>query len=82
MDKKCWLGHFMDKIIELMEREKYQPLQLFSSVNIYHKEWCGCQAIHVTLFKQSTPYKVVYCMCMYVHASVCACIFRYSDSIC
>jgi hypothetical protein len=65
--------HFQPALLRLQNMpDTDTPLQLFSSVNIYLKEWRGSQTVHATPFKQSTPCKVVYCMCMYVY--VCACM--------
>ena len=49
------------------------PLQLFSAVNIYHKEWRGGQTVHAMPFKTPRPRKVVDCMRMYVHVRARIC---------
>ena len=38
------------------------PLQLFSAVNISHKEWRGVQTVHAMPFKTPTPRKVDDCI--------------------
>jgi len=38
------------------------PLQLFSAVNISHKEWRGSQTVHAMPFKTPTPRKVDDCI--------------------
>ena len=58
--------HFQQALQRLQNMpETGTALQLFSAVNIYHKEWRGGQTVHAVPFKQPKPRKVVHCQCMY-----------------
>lgn len=64
--------HFQPALQRLQNMpETGTALQLFSAVNIYHKEWRGGQTVHAVPFKQPKPRKVVHCQCMYVQISLC-----------
>ena len=79
--KQLGREHFQPALRRLENMpETDTPLQLFSAVNISHKEWRGVQTVHATPFKKPTPRQVSDCICRYTH--VYTCIRRYLLGIC
>ena len=61
--------HFQPALLRLENMpDTDTPLQLFSAVNISHREWRGNQTVHAMPFKKATPRKVVDCMAIHTCA--------------